>query len=420
MTRRPARARILAVGDELLMGAHPDLNSPEIARSLALLGIACTGVCVVRDQEEELAAELSRALGNADLVVVTGGLGPTLDDVTRHAVAAALERPLETSGAALAQVEAWYRGRGSEMPEANKRQALLPRGAVMIPNRVGTAPGFRVETKGCVVFCLPGPPREMRVLLHEHLLPWIRESRETGERPERRFHLYGVPESRFAELVGEWMARDADPRMGCSVKRGVLSVTLQAVETSRDAQRRLELRAEEFRARFAESVFSEDEERIEAVLAAELLERDVSFALAESCTGGLASALLCRVPGVSRIYREGFVTYSNAAKERTLGVSAELLARHGAVSAEVAEAMARGARERSGADLAVSITGIAGPGGDSPEKPVGLVWFGVAGERGAEAFERRFPPVERESIQSFAARGALFLALARLRPGLRV
>ncbi len=419
MNPAPVRAFLLAIGDELLLGAHPDLNSPEIARRLAENGIVCCGVSVVRDQEEELVLEMRRALERAEVVIVTGGLGPTLDDVTRHAAAEALGRPLVEDPQALAQVEAWYAQRGGPMPAANRRQALMPEGAHVVPNRVGTAPGFRAETEGKVLFALPGPPREMSFVLEEEVLPWLDSAGLGHERPARSFHLYGLPESRFAELVGDWMARDADPRMGCSVKRGILSVSLRAVEMEGAAER-LTARIEGFRERFADWLFSEDEPRLEAVLVRELEARGRSLTLAESCTGGLAASLLTAIPGASDVFPEGFVTYSNAAKVRTLGVPEPLLAERGAVSAEVAEAMAQGARSRASADLAVAVTGIAGPDGGSREKPVGLVWFGLAWEGGVHSFERRFPAVGRERVQGFAARGALFAALSHLRERLVV
>ena len=415
------RARLVAVGDELLAGAHPDLNSPELAARLAELGIAVDGVEVVSDDEEAIAEAVRAARAKAPLVIVTGGLGPTLDDVTRHGIARALGRELERSEEAVRGVRAWFARRGQdEMPEANLRQALLPRGAALVPNRVGTAPGFRVEDDAGAVFSLPGPPPEMRVVFSEEVVPWLLE-RGLAERPiaERRFHLFGLSESVFAERAGAWMERDAVPRMGCSVKKGVLSVVLRAGGHDAGAERLLFERARAFHERFRAHVFSEDEPRVEEVLARELLETGTTITLAESCTGGLASGLLTRTSGISAVFARGFVTYSNEAKVSELGVPEDVLARCGAVSPEVARAMAEGAARAAGARLALSITGIAGPGGGTEAKPVGLVWFGTAWDGASEAVERRFPPGDRNWIRALAARHALFLGLRRLRAAAR-
>jgi len=412
----PPTAALFAVGDELLAGAHPDANSPWIAERLLALGVRVREVRVLPDDEPALAAALAAALAEHRFVLVSGGLGPTLDDVTRHAVARAVGEELVLDEGVLEGIRAWFTRRGTDMAETNRRQALFPRGAEVVSNRAGTAPGFRIERAGAELFALPGPPRELRVVLDEEVLPRIRRALG-ADRPvvERRFHLFGLSESVFAKDVGEWMARGEDPLMGCSVADGVLSVVLRAALPGNAASEdRLARRADEFRARFERWLFSTDEPRIEAVLARELLARGATVALAESCTAGLATALLGSVPGVSGALIESFVTYSNAAKVRRLGVDAELLERHGAVSTEVAAAMARGAARASGADLALSITGVAGPDGGTPEKPVGLVCFGSVWRGEEVARELRLPPGERDWIRALAARAALFLGLTRL------
>jgi nicotinamide-nucleotide amidase len=409
------RAALVAVGDELLSGATTDTNSSWLARELARLGIPVESVEVVGDDERALAEAIDRARARAGLVTVTGGLGPTLDDVTRHGVARAVGRELLEDADALAEVRAWFDGRKVPMSESNRRQALMPAGAVRLRNRAGTAPGFRVDLDAGAILVLPGPPRELAVVWKDEVVPWLCEKGYAG-RPldEARFHLFGVPESVFAERVGEWMARDADPRMGCTVREGVLTATLRARERSAESRAALGERARELRARFAAEIFSEDEWDLEVVLGRALLERKTTIALAESCTGGLVAGLLTRVPGISAVFGQGHVVYSDDAKERLLGVPRALLATHGAVSREVAEAMALGAARAAGADLAVAVTGIAGPGGGTAQKPVGLVCFAtvLAGE--AKSVERRFPPVDRDAIRRWSARTALFLAWKRL------
>ncbi len=414
-SNRP-RAALIAVGDELLAGAQSDTNSAWLARELARLGLAVESIELVGDDEEPIAAAVRRALARAELVLVGGGLGPTLDDVTRHGIARAFGRELLEDAQALADVHAWFEGRGVPMSATNLRQALLPRGARRVRNRAGTAPAFLLEEDGRAVLALPGPPRELHVVWAEEVVPWLRASGRAGVGlAERRFYLFGLPESLFAEQSGSWMAREADPLIGCTVRDGTLTATLRARASSPASLAALEQRATEFRARFAHQIYSEDEWAIEQVLGRELLARGLSITAAESCTGGLVLGLLTAVPGISRVFAQGFVTYADEAKQGALAVPRELLAAHGAVSREVAEAMARGAAEASGAALALAVTGIAGPDGGSPAKPVGLVCFATAFAGELHSVERRFPPTERELIRRVAARTSLFLGWKRLR-----
>ncbi len=413
MSARLRRAAVVAVGDELLAGAYPDTNSPFLSRELARIGIALVEVRVVGDREELIAAAAEELLASCELVLLTGGIGPTLDDVTRHAAARVLGVELVESPETLAELEAWWSRRGAPMPGANRRQALIPAGATRIPNRVGTAPGFRAERDGRDVLVLPGPPRELSVVFEEQVLPWLIASGRAAEPiGEHRFFLFGLSESAFADEVGAWMERDADPLICCTASGGLLSIVLRARGADLGA---LEERVAAFRGRFARHVFSEHEPRLEHVLAAELLERRVSVAVAESCTGGLVAGLLTEVPGISAVFRAAFVTYADETKARLLGVPKRLLARRGAVSSEVAAAMAEGAAAKTGAELAIAVTGIAGPSGGTPEKPVGLVWFATTLSGATETVERRYPPGERAWIRTLAARNALHLALQRLR-----
>jgi len=253
----------------------------------------------------------------------------------------------------------------------------------------------------------------MRVVFAEEVVPWLIETGRAREPlPEHRFYIFGLPEALFEERCGEWMARDANPRMGVSAKKGVLHVVLRAQDALAVG---LAERVEAFRERFGPYVFSEEDGRLEHVFGRELLERQVSVTLAESCTGGLATSMLTRVPGISAVFERAFVAYSNEVKARDLGVSAEQLEKHGAVSPEVAEAMAAGAARASGARLAIAITGVAGPEGGTPDKPVGLVWFATSLDGEVRTYERRFPPGERDWIRALAARTALWLGLQRVR-----
>jgi len=417
MAGKAERVGVVAVGDELLAGAHPDLNSPAIAVSLAELGRHVARVIVVGDDEAAIAASIAELCEEHGVVIVTGGIGPTLDDVTRHAAARAAGVPLVTSESALRELRDGYALTGREMPRSNARQALVPEGAEILPNARGTAPGFRARVGACELFVLPGPPSEMQAMLASCVRPWL-AAHPVGDGSFRVqcFHLTGLSESVFADQAGAWMERDANPLLGVTVKGGVMTVRLIARgATVAEADAVLSRRAAEFEERFGRHVFSREDARLAFVLGHELIERGVTIAVAESCTGGLVAAALTAVPGISAVFREGFVTYSNEAKVERLGVPEATIERHGAVSAEVAEAMARGAAERSRARLAVATTGVAGPGGGTSEKPVGLVWFAVADDGAVRSVEMRFPDVGRDRIREWAATKALDLLLRGLR-----
>ncbi len=408
---------LIAVGDELLAGTHPDLNSPELAQRLADLGRRVERVTVVGDGESEIERASTEAALRVPLVIVTGGLGPTLDDVTRQAVARAAGRPLVHSEEAWSQVVAWYERAARKMPDSNRRQALIPEGAAILPNRRGTAPGLRVAVGEAVLVALPGPPLEMGEMFERELAPWL-AARPVGEgvRRVRRLHLIDLSESVFAERVGDWMARDANPLMAVTAKAGVLSVRLVARGAcAEEAQELLDARRDELLERLGKHVFSEETGDLAQALGSELLARELTVALAESCTGGRIAAALTRIPGISGVFREGFVVYGNDAKVERLGVDPASIAEHGAVSPQVAEALARGAAERSGARLALGVTGIAGPGGGSPEKPVGLVWYGLALDGAVEVVERRWPDSGRDRVQEWATAKGLALLLEAAR-----
>jgi len=410
--------RVLAVGDELLSGVQLDTNSSWLAGELARHGLVTLGAEVVRDDESAIAAAVRRALGEAELLVVTGGLGPTLDDVTRHGVAAAFGRELDLDESALADVRAWFARRKVAMSDTNQRQALFPRGATVIPNRHGTAPGFRLEAGGRAVVVLPGPPRELQGMWKDEVLPWLAASgRARPPLPVRSFYLFGLSESLFAERAGAWMEREAEPLIGVTAREGVLSVTLRAVSAEPARLAALEARAAEVRARFSDELYSESDWELERVLVEALRARGARVALAESCTGGLVQALLTSVPGASAVFRQGWVTYSDEAKQASLGVARATLATHGAVSRAVAEEMALGAARLSGAELTLAVTGIAGPDGGTPEKPVGLVWLASSWQGEVRSVERIFPAFGRDSIRRWAARTALWLGWRRLVSG---
>lgn len=413
------RAAVVAIGDELLAGEHADLNSGVIAAALQELGIETTRLVVLGDDAAALERTFRELCDEHPIVVASGGLGPTLDDVTREAAAAAAGVPLERDEAVLAALRELFLSRGRPFARSNERQAWFPRGAQIMPNARGTAAGFRVWVQGGMLAVLPGPPVEMKAMLEEELRPWL--ARTCGAGPGlavARFYLGGMPESVFADQVGDWMARDANPRMGVTAHFGVLRVTLRATAAGAEGARALlEARRAAFRERLGEAIFSESEPRIAFAVGERLVRRRLTLATAESCTGGLLAQQLTDVPGISAVYLEGQVTYANEAKIRRLGVSPALLDRHGAVSAEVAAAMAEGAARSSGARIGLSVTGVAGPEGGTADKPVGLVWFGLCVDGSTRTSDVRLPPLGRESVRMYAAHAALDLLRRNLPPG---
>ncbi len=424
--RAPSSVGIVSVGDELLAGAHPDLNGPYLASRMAEFGRRVERVIVVGDDEEHIAGAVDALAASCALVFVSGGLGPTLDDVTRHGVAGSVGAPLEECPDAVEEIEAWFTRAGREMLQNNRRQALMPEGATRVPNTFGTAPGFRCgHPLGAEVIVLPGPPRELQGVFGAEVEPWLEENRpDELHRARASAAFVDLPESTFAEAAGAWLERGANPLVGVTVKEGILTTRAVATaETSEEAASMAQERIEGLRALFPERYLAERVEDLGAFVGGELQRLGVSFSLAESCTGGLVAASLTGAPGVSAVFARSFVTYANEAKESELGVPAAVLREHGAVSEACARAMAQGALERSGAELAISITGIAGPGGGTEEKPVGLVWFGIASRDGGggaptiEAEERRWPPLGRARVRRWAANRALahLLRLARLR-----
>jgi len=414
MTVVAGAAGLVAVGDELVAGDRAEGNLGWLARELSLRGWRVVETRVVGDDEERLAEAFKQLLAGCELVVATGGLGPTLDDITRHAAATACALDLEEDADTLERLESFWRERGAQMPEANRRQALIPLGAESLENAYGTAPGFLVEAGPCRLACLPGPPREMRGVATDAL--FARVSRGTAPKVRRLF-LFDLSESRLADLVGKWMERDADPRMGVLASGGVLELKFSACGTTEEDVARVKARFAEASERLDAWVFSEEQGDLARVLVDELLTDDCSVAVAESCTGGQVSERMCGIPGVSAVLREALVTYSNEAKSERLGVPSELIAAHGVVSDEVADAMARGLAETSGARLVGAVTGIAGPGGGTEAKPVGRVHFAVGLDGVVQTHSRTFAARGRSHVQAWATNTLLHLMLSALREG---
>jgi len=380
------RASILAVGDEIVGGLTTDTNSGYLAQLLRAAGVDVEGFFTVADDERQIERALRRAVEDADLVVTTGGLGPTADDLTTACVARFVGVPLEVHGESLRSMEERFRARGLEMPANNRKQAMIPAGALIVPNPEGTAPGFicgvAVGERRAHIATLPGVPREMRRMAEETLIPWVADLAGGLRIESRIFSTSGVTESRLDELLqgaidpreARLSFRAAFPRMQVR-----LTVTGPSEAAVRDRLDELERRVRE---RLGSSIYASGDEGLEETVGRLLRERGWTLAIAESCTGGLIANRITDVPGSSDYLLLGVVSYSDEAKREVLGVPAEVLRLHGAVSEETALEMARGVRKRAGAELALATSGIAGPGGGSPEKPVGTVCIALAWEGG--------------------------------------
>ena len=401
---------ILSVGDELVLGQIEDTNASWIARALQAIGAMPGERRTVGDDRAALAGAMRELLASHAALVVTGGLGPTLDDLTREALLDAIEPggELVEDPAGVEHLRGWFERRGRAMPASNLRQAQRPRGARLLPNPNGTAPGIAARVGPRAVFCLPGPPGEMRPMFDACVADELRDASRVVLTATLR--TIGLGESSLGERLGDLMRRGREPSVGTTASDGIVSIRVRASGAPDEARRSLESTVAECRLRAGDIVFGEDDDSLASVLGAMLVSRGLSLATAESCTGGLVGAMVTEVAGSSAWYRGGFVTYENERKRDDLGVPEETMHAFGAVSHETALAMARGALSRIGADLSIATTGIAGPGGGSEAKPVGTVHVAVA-VRGGDAYSRRFHfPGNRATVRSRTAHLALACA----------
>lgn len=409
-------AEILSVGTELLMGQIANTDAQYLSRRLSELGVTLYRHTTVGDNPARVRQALGEALSRADIVITTGGLGPTQDDLTKEMVGEFFGLPMELDQASLEAVETRMRRIGREMTQNNYKQAYFPHGATIMPNACGTAPGCIVEKDGRAVAVLPGPPREMKDMFERQLAPYLRK--RSGAHIESRFlRIFGVGES-MVETKLEDLFHGQNPTLALYCGAGEVTARISArVGVSEDPNPMIDPMEAEIRRRLGNAVYAAYGPGEEASLAQTVLKmlvaRGQTVAIAESCTGGMLASHLIDCPGASAAVLEGHVTYTNAAKARVLGVREDTLRAHGAVSGECALEMALGAREISGADWAVSTTGVAGPDGGTQEKPVGLVFVGVAGPDGARA-ERLMLRGDRDWIRTLTCQNALNLLRLRL------
>ena len=408
------KAVILSVGDELVLGQTVDSNSAYLAAKLAESGIGSLYHHTLPDDQPMIAAAIRQASSQAQCVLITGGLGPTKDDLTRQALADAMGVEVKEDPKSIEHIQAFFAGRGIVMSDANRVQALLPTGAEMIENARGTAPGIRAKLNGANIFVMPGVPHEMRAMVETTILPALKKHAGTSKTIlTTKVNTFGIGESAVGQMLESLMTRDRNPTVGTTVANGIVSIRVRSIyEDLAEARSQLEDTVAKVVNVMGPITFGRDDQTLADALVVALKENSLTVATAESCTGGLIGKMITDVSGSSQVYAGGWVTYTNEMKHSQLGVPNELFNSNGAVSGPVVCAMAEGALERSGADLAVSVSGVAGPTGGTEDKPVGTVWLGLAYKFGndqetkSSAVQIRLPG-DRPSIRRRASMCAL-------------
>lgn len=378
-------AEIVSIGTELAAGMTVDTNAAWLSSALLAHGLRVSRHVTVPDDRSAICGEVRRAADSATFVIINGGLGPTGDDLTRQAVADAAGVPLVQDLESLDRIRAFFERMGRSMAESNAVQSYYPEGGAMLENTCGTAPGFRVGIGRAEVFALPGVPYEMKEMYLQAVDPVIASSAAGATTVTRTVRCFGASESGIAERINDLMQPGREPVVGITAKDAVISVRIIARGTDRSSTcAAADADEKEVKDRLGKLVFGAEDDTLASAVGALLAAGGLTAATAESCTGGLLAKLFTDVPGSSGYFLGGFVTYADREKNRVLDVPEPLISTHGAVSEEVATAMAKGCRNATGADFALSTTGIAGPGGGTAEKPVGLVYVSLAGVDGAE------------------------------------
>ena len=406
---------LVNTGTELLLGDTINTNAAWIGQRLAALGVQVTRQTIVPDGAV-IRTAIAEAAQRADVVLVSGGLGPTNDDLTRESTAELLNLDMELNAEVMQHLSDYFAKRGKPVSLATQRQAMVPRGAVVMPNNFGTAPGlyFPAELSASQgwdahIFLLPGPPRELKPMVENQVETRLRTWLPDGiSRRVLYLKVTGVGESDIVEAVEKQLEAIPGLDLGYCIRNGDVDVRLAGPQVAVDAA------ADVVRAALGDCIVSEDRRIIEEVIVQLLSERGQSLATAESCTGGTIANRITDVSGASRVFGHGWVTYANEAKHQRLGVPLELIETHGAVSEEVARAMAEGALKSSGADYALSVTGIAGPTGGTPEKPVGTVWIALASKNAETWAQKKFSPGSRDRFKLLTSQAALDMLRRRM------
>ena len=368
---------LVSVGTELLLGNIVNTNARYLSEKCAMLGLSVYYQTTVGDNEERLAEVIKTALNRSDIVILNGGLGPTEDDLTKETCAKVMGLPLVTDQHTEERLKEYYKGRKKEdLPESNWKQAVIPERAVVFDNGNGTAPGLVVEQNGKTVILVPGPPNELYPMMEKQICPYLQKKNEEVILSQM-VKICGFGESKVEEMILDLIDKQTNPTLATYAKQGEvhLRVTARAA-TEEEAKKLLKPMVKEIKKRFGEAVYTTDKKETLTDVVVKLLKKhELTVTTAESCTGGLLAGTLVGVPGVSEVFREGFVTYSNKAKRKLLDVSKSTLKKYGAVSAQTAKEMAKGGVFATDADICVAITGLAGPDGATPEKPIGLVYI---------------------------------------------
>lgn len=388
MSDKTKIAEILCVGTELLLGDIVNTNAAFLSAELASLGFAVYHHSVVGDNPERLKDALALSLGRSDVVLMSGGLGPTKDDLTKETVAEYFGLPLEMHADCLEEIRSYFAKTGRVMSENNAKQAMIPRGAKVLPNRYGTAPAVAVSQKGKTVIMLPGPPVELIPIFREEVIPYLRSQSDEAI-ISRNVNIFGMGESAVAQKLDRLLVESENPTVAPYCKEGEvrLRVTAKAENELTAAEMCDRVVSEILESEVGKFVYGIDAESMEKVLVDKLHETGLTLSAAESCTGGLIAKRITDIAGCSDVFLGGCVTYTNEVKQKLLGVNAQTLAQFGAVSKQTAMEMAKGVRERTGSDIGISATGIAGPGGGSEETPVGTVFLGMSTAEG-ESFRK--------------------------------
>jgi len=414
--RAMRKASIITIGNEVLSGQTIDTNAAYLSGKLLSMGIPVVSSYTVGDDKDSIVRVLKRASGDADFVLATGGLGPTNDDLTRQAFARFLGVKLQLEKEILGRIQDFFNRRNLQMPEETEVQAYIPVGAEALANSLGTAPGIMARVEGKLVIALPGVPAEMKEMFEESVFAELRRFAAEQTVAVRKIKCFGAGESIIAEKLGELMRRGRNPLINCTAEHGVITLHIVATAKNKDKAQQMAEKDEKLLTELlGELIYGREEQTLAEVVGAKLAQERKTIAVAESCTGGTLAKLLTDIPGASRYFTYGWVTYSNVAKTGELGVPADLIERHGSVSEQVAEAMAEGARERAGTDFAIGITGIAGPGGASEQKPIGLVYISIDSDKECET-KHFVMSGDRNSIRLQAAQTALNMLRLKLQP----
>ena len=418
-------ASVVSIGNELLSGLTVDTNAAWISQRLMSVGVETVSNYTVGDDIFKIRQAIERASVDADIILITGGLGPTDDDITRNGLAEHLGVELELREDLLEEIHEFFLKRGREMVEKNRVQAVMPVGAEHLENKVGTAPGILAEKDGKMYACMPGVPIEMKKMFDDSVLGRIEKAVESDEGRRvvvsRQLKCFGTGESNVAELIGDIMVRGRNPLINCTVHGAVITLHIIAAASSKEeAEVMIDKDEVHLRSLLGNLVYGVDNQELAEVVGTKLKEKGLSLAVAESCTGGLIGKMITDVPGSSEYFKAGWITYTNQAKISELNVDPVLIDNNGAVCEQAAIAMAEGALKKSGADIAVGVTGIAGPGGGSEEKPVGLVYVAVVFDdisgvlAGGKEVVRRVFSHSREHIRRCTALTALNMIRVRL------